>query len=299
MLPAVRPFTGGLSPLVQVGSSRCAAVVRPLVAVALVAVLGAGCATRLGTETLTAPTPSPTPSPVQPGSSPRSPTPSAAATGRHAPSPATTDPHAGPQPSPARPLLRAGMRGSDVHQLQQRLTELGYWLGGADGSFGDLTRQAVLAVQKAAGLARDGTVGPDTAQALAAGTRAQPRSTVGSVIEIDKTRQLLLVVRDGSVRWVFNTSTGSGAAYRDRGGTAWAVTPNGKFVVYREVDGQDVSPLGVLWRPKYFTRGIAIHAYDDVPPYPASHGCVRVSDPAIDFFWATGIASIGTAVWVY
>ena len=29
----------------------------------------------------------------------------------------------------------------------------------------------------------------------------------------------------------------------------------------------------------YFNNGIAFHEYPDVPPYPASHGCVRVPTP--------------------
>lgn len=59
---------------------------------------------------------------------------------------------------------------------QQRLTELGYWLGTPDGHFGALTQQAVFALQKAAGLSRDGSVGPKTAKALADGIR--PRATL-------------------------------------------------------------------------------------------------------------------------
>ena len=42
-----------------------------------------------------------------------------------------------------------------------------------------------------------------------------------------------------------------------------------------------------------------MHGYTDVPPYPASHGCVRVSNAAMDFIWATNIMPIGAAVWVY
>jgi len=35
------------------------------------------------------------------------------------------------------------------------------------------------------------------------------------------------------------------------------------------------------WLPNasYFDGGIAFHEYADVPPYPASHGCVRVPAP--------------------
>jgi hypothetical protein len=36
-----------------------------------------------------------------------------------------------------------------------------------------------------------------------------------------------------------------------------------------------------------------------VPAEPASHGCARVSNPAIDFLWNSGAIPIGTAVWVY
>jgi lipoprotein-anchoring transpeptidase ErfK/SrfK len=36
-----------------------------------------------------------------------------------------------------------------------------------------------------------------------------------------------------------------------------------------------------VWLPYafYFNQGIAFHEYPDVPPYPASHGCVRVPAP--------------------
>jgi lipoprotein-anchoring transpeptidase ErfK/SrfK len=72
------------------------------------------------------------------------------------------------------------------------------------------------------------------------------------------------------------------------------------FSVLRQVDGYDPGPLGQLYRPKYFTEtGVAVHGYSDVPPYPASHGCVRVSNAAIDYIWANNILPIGAAVWVY
>ncbi len=36
----------------------------------------------------------------------------------------------------------------------------------------------------------------------------------------------------------------------------------------------------------------------DVPPTPASHGCCRVSLPAIDFLWGAGGMKVGTRVLV-
>jgi lipoprotein-anchoring transpeptidase ErfK/SrfK len=76
-------------------------------------------------------------------------------------------------------------------------------------------------------------------------------------------------------------------------------TPTGKFGVARQVNGYDVGPLGVLYRPKYFHDGVAVHGYPSVPPYPASHGCVRVTNAAMDWLWANGALPIGGPVWVY
>jgi lipoprotein-anchoring transpeptidase ErfK/SrfK len=69
--------------------------------------------------------------------------------------------------------------------------------------------------------------------------------------------------------------------------------------MYRQVDGLVVDSLGALWRPKFFDAGFAIHGDTFVPPTPVSHGCVRVSNEAIDWIWANNLAPLGTAVWVY
>jgi lipoprotein-anchoring transpeptidase ErfK/SrfK len=195
--------------------------------------------------------------------------------------------------------LRRGDEGPAVLALQQRLTALGYWLGTPDGTFGAQTLQAVYAVQKTAGLSRDGVVGAKTRAALADGVRPHPRSSSGRVVEIDLERQVLLIVQDGRLLSTLNTSTGSGDVYYVRGDARLAVTPRGHFHVYAQIDGMRHSDLGFLWRPKYFRGGIAVHGSDSVPPWPASHGCVRVSNRAIDRIWAEGLVPIGTPVWVY
>ena len=59
-------------------------------------------------------------------------------------------------------LLRRGSRGDDIRALQQRLNELGYNCGRADGIFGKQTDSAVRAFQRQNGLAVDGIVGKDT-----------------------------------------------------------------------------------------------------------------------------------------
>ena len=195
-------------------------------------------------------------------------------------------------------ILAPGSLGASVEAVQRRLLALGYFVH-VDGRFTEVTRQAVYALQKAAGLPRSGNVGAAEQAALERGVRPPVRSRNGYVIEIDKARQLIIAVRDGQPIWVFNTSTGNGKRYRSGSGWAVATTPEGFFDVERHINGMRVSDLGELWRPKYFTGGYAIHGSPSIPPYPASHGCARVSNAAIDFIWSANVMPLGTPVWVY
>ncbi|GAA1769648.1 N-acetylmuramoyl-L-alanine amidase [Luedemannella helvata] len=58
------------------------------------------------------------------------------------------------------------MFGDDVRQLQERLLELGYNLGRADGIFGPGTSAALARFQREVGLVPDGSCGPQTMHAL-------------------------------------------------------------------------------------------------------------------------------------
>ena len=66
----------------------------------------------------------------------------------------------------ARALSKYGSTGGEVTQIQQKLNELGYNAGKADGIFGKNTKNAVLAFQRDYGLTADGIVGPATLQAM-------------------------------------------------------------------------------------------------------------------------------------
>ena len=209
----------------------------------------------------------------------------------------------------APPIEAVGTRdGDDTVRVQERLLELGFWLETANGDYGTTTRQAVMAFQKYHGLETDGVLGPETAEFL---SRSLPmptaRADAGTLVEVDKGRQLLFFVVDGSVRWVLNTSTGTEVPYEEpdqntpgeiqRGDS---VTRNGLHAVYRErAEGWWEGDLGEIYRPKYFDGGLAVHGSYSVPDYPASHGCVRVSVQAMDWIWETGIMPPDTPVWVH
>lgn len=62
--------------------------------------------------------------------------------------------------------LTVGSRGENVRALQQKLIDLGYLSGSADGFFGSHTEKALLAFQKAQGLSADGVAGSMTLSAL-------------------------------------------------------------------------------------------------------------------------------------
>jgi lipoprotein-anchoring transpeptidase ErfK/SrfK len=198
------------------------------------------------------------------------------------------------------PLLSPGDSGAAVTALQQRLLALGYWIDGASGSYGQTTQQAVYAFQKLQGLPRTGIVDIQTSQRLSTARRPTPRSTSGYVAEVDLAHQVIIIESNGVTQWVINTSTGSGNAYTLDGVRYTAQTPVGHFTVLRAIDGPDISPLGVLFRPRFFTNtGIAFHGSPSIPPFPASHGCVRMTNEAINFIWASNVLPFGTAVWVY
>ena len=182
------------------------------------------------------------------------------------------------------PTLRLGSRGKAVRELQRRLARAKYlpWGSAIDGVFGLQTWNAVVAFQGWNGLSRDGTVGPATRAALSHAQRPKAWSgTTGFEIHISK--QVVLLVRDKQVVRAVHVSTG-------RPGYP---TPLGFFHVYERAP-MSWSSTFHSWMPlaQYFSGGYAIHEYEDVPAYPASHGCVRVSQPDARTVWDFGYIGI-------
>ena len=73
--------------------------------------------------------------------------------------------------------LTLGMTGNDVYALQERLIELRYLSGVADGVFGAETQAALIAFQKNNGLTADGNAGSSTLKKLAGSCKAATRTT--------------------------------------------------------------------------------------------------------------------------
>jgi hypothetical protein len=186
------------------------------------------------------------------------------------------------------PTLRYGARGSAVVYLQQRLTSLRYDVGGVDGIFGYNTLHAVYAFQKVQRIGIDGIVGPITWSKLASPYRPRARYyRSAAAVEVNLTRRVVYLTRSGAVTRILDSSPGKPST----------PTPTGAFSIYRRINAWRLSPLGWLWRPNYFYRGYALHGSSSVPTYAASHGCVRVTIPAMNRAWSQ--LYIGERLYVY
>jgi lipoprotein-anchoring transpeptidase ErfK/SrfK len=194
------------------------------------------------------------------------------------------------------------MTGPDVRALQRRLHALHYDVAGITAVYNYDTVHAVVAFEKVQGLDRDGVVGIDVWRALDEPRRPNlrhPKDAETAGIEVDLKHQVVIYAVHGHVRRIFDASTGGGYYYTGSDGTQQkAVTPTGHFHVVYKRDGWVTSDLGTLYRPAYFNySGYAIHGEDQVPSYPASHGCVRITVPAMDRLNAK--LPVGLSFWIY
>ena len=173
-----------------------------------------------------------------------------------------------------------------VRGVQQRLAALGYLdASEVTGSLDYLTEQALLAFQGWEDLDRTGTVTGQTQVALFKASRPRPAARrEGRRVEIYRDRGTVLLIQDGDVERVVHTSTGS-----------LGRTPEGDFHVYAKSLYSWSVPFHV-WMPyaAYFCGGIAMHESQDVPSYPASHGCVRLPDGEADRVYR--FVDVGTPV---
>ncbi|MDP3712285.1 MAG: L,D-transpeptidase family protein [Mycobacteriales bacterium] len=196
--------------------------------------------------------------------------------------------------------LRIGMRGADVLAVEQALWSQGRAdVGRIDGIFDNDTRHGVIAFQKSQGLARTGVFQSVTRTRLAGHSQRAPRvaPTAARTVEIDLSQQVLRMYEKGRLVRLADVSTGNDENYVSDGVTYKAYTPIGRFSVQRKIDGIRVSRLGELYRPAYFTGGWAVHGSPSVPTYPASHGCVRVTNSQMDRLYP--LLTIGVPVTVY
>lgn len=186
--------------------------------------------------------------------------------------------------------VAAGSRGDEVAYVQQRLKDLGFDPGPVDGQFGTATTMAVWAYQKLLGLtgdAVDGRVTPELWSQMQDPLAVAPkdgRSATSTHVEIDLVRQLAIVWNGTSPALITHISSGSNRDWCENGWCGVAITPPGAYSFTRRISGWRQSELGLLYNPVYFNGGVAVHGAENVPLYPASHGCIRIPMHVAEYF---------------
>jgi hypothetical protein len=187
------------------------------------------------------------------------------------------------------PLLSYGSASPAVAEFLRGLGALHYAIPRVQASFDGDVLESVYAFEKVQELSRTGVVDAGFWARLDHPRLPHPRyAQPVDHLEIDKEHQVLYVVRGGKIALISPVSTAGIPGY---------FPPAGRFAIYRKVPGYDPSPLGILYKPMYFVGGYAIHGNPSVPPYPASHGCVRVPNFVIERLY--GAEPYGETVFVY
>jgi peptidoglycan hydrolase-like protein with peptidoglycan-binding domain len=110
----------------------------------------------------------------------------------------------------AYPNLSKGASGSLVLLLQQRLNAMSYYCGTPDGKYSNQTRDAVYAFQKYQRLKRTGVVDVTDWEVFWAASAPVPvyPGAYGKRVEVDLTRQVMMLIRDNKVFMTVHVSTG-------------------------------------------------------------------------------------------
>lgn len=167
---------------------------------------------------------------------------------------------------------------------------------------------AVLTYQKLAPgkLDNDGILGPITARSILRDEGLHPASPAPNskrkVAYIDKSQQVMYMVRGGVLRHAFSISSGTEKKYSERGKngeklSGTADTPLGLYRISREEDADYKAPLGSMPYAHFYddTRGIAIHSGHVDNNGRDSHGCVRVNNSTMKRYIVPGL-KIGNRV---
>src|SRR5215207_3617335 len=87
----------------------------------------------------------------------------------------------------------AEKKAARVKEAEEMLSNLGYWITKVDGRSDDSTRQAVIAFQKVEGMKRTGVLDDRMVSTLRLATRAVAKHQGPAHVEIDITKQVILL----------------------------------------------------------------------------------------------------------
>jgi peptidoglycan hydrolase-like protein with peptidoglycan-binding domain len=183
------------------------------------------------------------------------------------------------------PDLDPGNSSAKVKIFTRLLAHQGYYTP-RSRHYGSGVSRAVLAFRKVNGMARTSNATAGMFHALAKGKgEFKPRyPSHGFHVEVDISRQVMVIVNKGKAQYTIPASTGAPAT----------PTITGTYSVYSKSPGYNSEGM---YYSSYWHGGYAIHGYHSVPTYNASHGCVRIPIP--DAIFVYNLLPVGTQVVVY
>ena len=200
---------------------------------------------------------------------------------------------------PATKAKAKPLTAKEIKEAKAKLSALGFWITKDPDSY----RQSIFAFQKVTDSKRSGKLSRADLEAIQNTTEFVPKETQKLEenklrVEVDLRRQVLFVINhENKILRILTVSSGNDKEFDSEGFVRDAITPVGRFKFYNKIKGWRKSALGLLYYPNYFLSGLAIHGSKFVPPYPDSHGCIRIPMFAAEEFYK--FAEIGVEVLVY
>ncbi|HEV2791640.1 MAG TPA: L,D-transpeptidase [Solirubrobacterales bacterium] len=161
------------------------------------------------------------------------------------------------------PALRRGQCGDVVVGFKKAMRKMGY-IANDGRCFGGKTARGVLAYRKVNDMARSMRAGKGLVKKVFSGKGGYdvryPKA--GEHVEAPLSKQVLVFIKDGKPFAIYPISSGKSST----------PTVTGHFEFIRTEPGYNSHGMYYSW---YFYGGYAVHGYNSVPDYPASHGCLR------------------------
>ena len=161
------------------------------------------------------------------------------------------------------PSLHQGQCGDVVVGFKKAMRKMGY-IANSGRCFGGKTGRGVLAYRKVNGMTRSSRAGKGLVKRAFAGKGEYEvrHPDAGEHVEAPLSKQVLVFAKGDKPFAVYPVSSGKSST----------PTVTGHFTFIRQEPGYNSHGMYYSF---YFYGGYAVHGYESVPDYPASHGCIR------------------------
>jgi hypothetical protein len=161
------------------------------------------------------------------------------------------------------PALHEGQCGNVIVGFKKAMRKMGY-IANDGRCFGGKTARGVLAYRKVNGMTRSYRAGAGLVKRVFAGRGEYEvrHPGAGKHLEAPLSKQVLVFAEGDEPVAVYPISSGKSST----------PTVTGHFSFIRTEPGYNSHGMYYSF---YFYGGYAVHGYESVPDYPASHGCIR------------------------